>query len=393
MKKDGYYSSGTFAAMAHVTKKTLRYYDENNILKPSFVDEKGVKYYSDNDFAKLQQIIFLKYLSFPLADIKALTVRNDDRDFWMESLAMQESLVEGHIEQLQVMKKTLQDAIEAIKEGKKVSWSEMLHLANTNEMEERLKQQYMNSSNITARINLHEKYSENKEGWFRWLYRMADIEPGERVLELGCGDGSFWKQNLDHIPDGLDITISDISDGIVHETSRTLKIQNCNVAFNVIDAQIIAEKDRSFDIVIANHMLFYCDDLAKVLSEIKRVLKPGGRLVCSTYSSEHMKEISELVQSFDDRIVLSADKLYEKFGKENGKEILSCFFSDISWKQFEDSLCVTSPEPLIAYIMSCHGNQNRFIVDKYHEFYSFVQKCVDTGFFITKDAGTFISWL
>ncbi len=391
MKKDGYYSSGTFAAMAHVTKKTLRYYDDNNILKPSFVDENGNKYYSDNDFAKLQQIIFLKYLSFQLADIKALTVRNDDRDFWMESLSMQESLVDGHIEQLQVMKKTLQEAMKTIEEGKEVNWSSMLHLANTNEMEERLKQQYINSSNITARINLHEEYSSNKEGWFRWLYRMADIKSGERVLELGCGDGSFWKQNLDRIPDNLDITLTDISDGIVHETARTLVIPNSRVTYKVIDAQKIEESENSFDVVIANHMLFYCDDLPRVLSEIKRVLKPNGRFICSTYSSAHMKEIRKLVQSFDDRIALSLDNLYEKFGKENGKEILSKYFSDIEWKQFEDNLTVTRPEPLIAYIMSCHGNQNRFIVDKYHDFYSFVKKKSDKGFYITKDAGIFIS--
>ena len=36
--------------------------------------------------------------------------------------------------------------------------------------------------------------------------------------------------------------------------------------------------------------------------EIKRVLKPGGTFICSTYSSRHMKEISELVKGFDDRI-------------------------------------------------------------------------------------------
>ncbi len=378
--------------MAHVTKKTLRYYDDNNILKPSFVDEKGNKYYSDNDFAKLQQIIFLKYLSFPLADIKALTVRNDDRDFWMESLSMQESLVDGHIEQLQVMKKTLQEAMRTIEEGKEVNWSAMLHLANTNEMEERLKQQYINSSNITARINLHEEYSSNREGWFRWLYRMADIKSGERVLELGCGDGSFWKQNLDRIPDNLDITLTDISDGIVHETARTLVIPNSRVSFKVMDAQKIEESDDSFDVVIANHMLFYCDDLSKVLSEIKRVLKPNSRFICSTYSSAHMKEIRELVQSFDDRIALSVDNLYEKFGKENGREILSKYFSRIEWEQFEDNLTVTKPEPLIAYIMSCHGNQNRFIVDKYHEFYSFVKKRTDKGFVVNKDAGVLLAY-
>lgn len=41
MKKDGFYSSGEFAKMAHITKKTLRYYDAHNILKPSYLTPYG----------------------------------------------------------------------------------------------------------------------------------------------------------------------------------------------------------------------------------------------------------------------------------------------------------------------------------------------------------------
>ena len=41
MKKDGYYSSGEFARMAHVTLRTVRYYDKQDILKPSLVTESG----------------------------------------------------------------------------------------------------------------------------------------------------------------------------------------------------------------------------------------------------------------------------------------------------------------------------------------------------------------
>ena len=58
MKLEGYYSSGEFAKKAHVTKKTIRYYDEHNILKPSFVSDSGARFYSDEDFARLQQILF-----------------------------------------------------------------------------------------------------------------------------------------------------------------------------------------------------------------------------------------------------------------------------------------------------------------------------------------------
>ena len=46
MKLPGYYSSGEFAKKAHITKKTVRYYDEHNILKPSYVNENGARFYN-----------------------------------------------------------------------------------------------------------------------------------------------------------------------------------------------------------------------------------------------------------------------------------------------------------------------------------------------------------
>ena len=70
MKKEGYYSSGEFARMAHVTLRTIRYYDKQNILKPSYVSDAGARFYTDEDLARLQQILLLKFLGFSLDDIR-----------------------------------------------------------------------------------------------------------------------------------------------------------------------------------------------------------------------------------------------------------------------------------------------------------------------------------
>ncbi len=103
-----------------------------------------------------------------------------------------------------------------------------------------------------------------------------------------------------------------------------------------------------------------------------------------------MKEITDLVQEFDQDIVLSSDCLYEIFGLENGKEILSKYFQCVKEKKYIDSIEVNEAEPLIAYIISCHGNQNHILLDHYREFREYVEEKTKDGFYISKDAGIFI---
>ena len=141
MKKPGYYSSGEFARMAHVTLRTIRYYDKQNILKPSYVTEAGARFYTDEDFARLQQILLLKYLGFSLDDIKEMTLRNTDSNVMSESLHMQLGLVEERIEQMKLMKSALQEASEVRDECRIVEWSYMLERFNIYEMELKLKQE------------------------------------------------------------------------------------------------------------------------------------------------------------------------------------------------------------------------------------------------------------
>ena len=390
MKKDGYYSSGEFARMAHVTLRTVRYYDKQDILKPSLVTGSGARFYTDEDFARLQQILLLKYLGFSLDDIREMTISDSDYHFMLNSLNIQLRLVRDRIEQMQLVEKAIQDTAQAIQDHHTIDWSQMLNLIHLTGMEKSLKNQYQNATNISSRINLHSLYSQNKQGWFPWIFQQCHIRPGLRILELGCGDGTLWTENLSLIPEDISITLSDISSGMLRDARRAIGSSDTRFAFRAFDCKKIPYKDESFDLVIANHVLFYCDDIPAVLKEIRRVLSPGGHFLCSAYGKAHMQEVSQLVEDFDDRIVLSADKLYERFGRENGQKILEPFFPDAKWHSYEDFLLVQDAEPLISYVLSCHGNQNQYILDHYKEFRAFATKKTAKGFRITKDAGVFL---
>lgn len=392
MKKPGYYSSGEFARMAGVTLRTIRYYDKQNILKPSLVTEAGARFYTDEDFARLQQILLLKYLGFSLDDIREMTVADSDYHFMLNSLKIQRKLVQDRIEQMQLVEQAIKDTADAIQEEHTIDWSRMLNLIHLTGMEQSLKNQYQNASNISSRISLHSHYALNPKGWFPWVYEQCEIRPGMRILEVGCGDGTLWLQNRENIPEDVEILLSDISEGMLRDARRALGTEDKRFDFQVMDCQQIPCADESFDLVIAGHVLFYCEDPGKAVQEIRRVLKPGGKLVCSTYGNDHMKEVSELVQDFDEHIVLSADKLFERFGRENGRDILKPCFKDVEWRAYEDSLIVPDPEPLISYILSCHGNQGQYIPERYREFFAYVKKRTDGGLWITKDAGVFIGY-
>lgn len=389
MKLPGYYTSGQFAHMAEVSVRTIRYYDQQNILKPSYINESGARFYTDEDFVRLQQILLLKYLGFSLEDIREMTINDTDYHLMQNALNLQLKLIDDKIEQMQLVKQAIQDTSREISKNHTVNWSQMLHLIHLTGMEKSLKTQYQNASNISARIRLHEMYSKNQTGWFPWIYHNCKITDGMRILEIGCGDGTLWNENMAKLPQNISAVLSDISEGMLRDVRRRIG-SDSRFSFQAFDCHRIPFVSDSFDLVIANHVLFYCDDIAKVCREVSRILVPGGRFLCSTYGASHMQEITALVQEFDSRIQLSGDALYARFGLENGAELLAPYFSEISTQLYDDALYVTDAAPLIEYILSCHGNQNQYLLERYQDFRRFVEKKTLKGFHITKSAGLFI---
>lgn len=385
----GYYSSGQFAKKAHVTLRTIRYYDKQNILKPSAKTSAGARLYTEADFAKLQQILLLKYLGFSLQDIREMTLASADQQYLLESMRVQKKLIQERIEEMQAMNDAIDSTMDAIQQKQEMDWNRMLDLIHLTAMERSLKTQYQNAANISARIRLHREYSVNPKGWFPWLLEQCELHEGMRILEIGCGNGALWSENREWLPEHMQVVLSDKSDGMLRDVQRELG-EDERFSYERFDCNEIPYEEAAFDLVIANHVLFYCEDIPQVLSECKRVLRPNGQFLCSTYGRNHMKEITQLVQRFNKDIVLSADCLYEHFGLENGAEILRTFFPKAEKHIYKDAIEIDEPEPLISYILSCHGNQNQLLLDQYKEFGEFVSQQMRGGFHITKEAGAFI---
>jgi len=211
--------------------------------------------------------------------------------------------------------------------------------------------QYRDSSNLDARAVIHQRFSTNSYGWFKWVFdTLLKLPDNTKILELGCGPAYLWKENVDRIPAGWDITLSDLSSGMLDAAWRNLVVTGRAFHFKEIDAQSIPFEDEAFDAVIANHMLYHVPDRPKGLAEIRRVLKSKGQLFATTIGQSHLKEIANWIR----RVNPGTD--FVSFGSpftlENGLEQLKQFFPQAMVSRYPDSLHVTEVKPIIAFIRS-----------------------------------------
>ena len=251
--------------------------------------------------------------------------------------------------------------------------------------------QYRTASNLNTRIRLHQEFSTNKYGWQRWLFDQFKFMPQSRILELGCGAGNLWLENLDRIPAELEIILSDFSEGILGQAQQNLRNSSSFFQFKVIDAQSIPFDNASFDIVIASMMLYHVPDRSKALSEIKRVLKPTGRFYSSTGGCNHLKELSDLISRFDFQLSSWGNLTSDTFSLENGPAQLGDYFANVSLYRYADSLIVTDANLLTDYILS---GRIELSSDQQLDLAKFVEqelKANDGKFYITKDSGVFES--
>lgn len=210
--------------------------------------------------------------------------------------------------------------------------------------------QYADGSNLSARISLHKRFSVAERGWFDWVFDRFDLPDDARVLEIGCGPGHLWAEVCERIPTGWDVTLADLSPGMVAEAESNLADCAHEFSFEVADAQVLPFDDGRFDAVVANHMLYHVPDREAAYAEFRRVLRPGGRLYATTIGAEHMRDMRELMARFADEDV--SPRIDRGFELENGADQLAEWFVDVTCHRYDDALVVTEATPLVAYAAS-----------------------------------------
>ena len=247
-----------------------------------------------------------------------------------------------------------------------------------------VKEQYKDPKNLQTRISIHEKYSTNKQSFCEWIFSQYDIRPGFRILELGCGTAVMWMGKLP-IHESVNLTLTDFSAGMLEKAKINTKGYP-GINYRLVDIQNIPFPANSFDMVIANMMLYHVPDLNKGLSEVRRVLVPGGTFYCATYG-EH--GIMEYVND-----TLSELGIHGSIGKtftlQNGTGKLKNYFDEVHMLTREDGLEVTNIWDFVDYVLSMSGLTGITEADPKRLYGLFESRCRGGVLYIPKEYGMFI---
>lgn len=210
--------------------------------------------------------------------------------------------------------------------------------------------QYKTSDKLAARARLHQDYSVAEVPWFPWVAQRLSLVEGSRVLDIGCGPGWFWAASADVLPEQIELTLADLSPGMVEEAvGRCTPLRHWAVEGVDANADDLPFADTSFDVVVAMHMLYHVADPAKAIAEMYRVLKPGGLLAVTTNGAGNLRELYQLTTVFG---VPPVEPVAAIFGFEIAERLLGAQFGTLTRELHPASLRATDPEVVFMALTS-----------------------------------------
>lgn len=120
----------------------------------------------------------------------------------------------------------------------------------------------------------------------------------DKCIDIGCGTG-FFREGLTSLYSGADYIGVDLAEGMLRFLKKTTNTTN-NHFLVCSDAENIALKNQSVDVVFSNMAVQWCENLPKLFSEFNRVLKPGGVLGLTTLGPQTLIELKKAWRVVDD---------------------------------------------------------------------------------------------
>lgn len=343
------YTAGELARWAGVSPRTIRFYEEKDILQPRERSAEGYRLYDDSAILRLQEILMLKYVGLSLEEIQQALSQGENLSV-TELLARQRNLILEERRRLDRILKVIDQAQRHCRDGRlPISrFAEIMQMLTRNQQAD-------------FRYSLYERYGTSGQRWHEWLFKRLPLGPGMRVLDVGCGHGNVWHGSWREIPEGCQITLLDKETdglqylhGIYLERRRELA-QGAAFVFLCEDAEEWECPKERYDLIVAGHLWSYIREKEGLLRKLRQGLTEGGRLVSTITSQVFAKDVNRLLEPVLHRRVLEIYEERKQVFMAQMEGLFNGEFDEVSRMTFHNCLRIDQPEELLRYLCNLDG--------------------------------------
>ncbi|MBK8026885.1 MAG: methyltransferase domain-containing protein [Chloroflexi bacterium] len=210
-----------------------------------------------------------------------------------------------------------------------------------------VQKQYAAPAFLRIMQETHDQFTFPQVDFAGWVLERCQLRGNERILDIGAGPGRYYEAIRSRFPD-IDYTALDNSPGMLTNHTGAYKV--------IAGAEALPFPTASFDVVMANHMLYHVPNVNVALVEMRRVVKQDGIVVAATNSATSMPQFVELLR----RGILLMSKPGTpmtplqppqiNFSLENGAQQMAQHFFAVVRHDLPGTLVFPEPAPAMRYL-------------------------------------------
>jgi len=207
--------------------------------------------------------------------------------------------------------------------------------------------QYKTDVNLAARQSIY-AYQQPPRDLPREILGLAELSGHEIVADIGCGNGRYLAELARRGHAGR-VAGADLSPGMLHAARRGAPDSGLVVA----DATALPFRDAAIDLTLAMHMLYHVPEPERAVREVRRITRPGGRLIVALNGEDHLREMRDVIAAALVSLGREPSPLPgERITLDQGETLLRSMFTSVTRHDFASQLLVPDPEPVAAYMGS-----------------------------------------
>ena len=208
---------------------------------------------------------------------------------------------------------------------------------------------YADPTNLGNRISIYRHQNPRHDLREHVTRLLHDVGPGTRILEVGSGPGHYSRALRADRPDRL-VIATDLSHGMAMAAAE------CAHAA-VADATALPFAAGTFDAVTALHMLYHVPVPAQALTEIARVVRPGGTVLISTNAIGDKLELHQLHARAATAAghLVPDEGLSKRFNLDEAETVARQHFAIVERSDLRSIIDVPDVAPIVAFIESCRS--------------------------------------